>query len=131
MRPRSVPANGAGRAGPLRTTPIALLARRHAAMWASLFAPPDGAAISPRAQAVVDHLRRHGALFFDELVDGTGLLRSQLEEALAELVGAGLLASDSFGGLRALLVPARDRASPAGRRRRAAPPGMASRAAGR
>src|SRR6202011_3949161 len=63
---------------------------------------------------------RHGASFFDELVDGTGLLRPQVEEALAELVALGLVNSDSFGGLRALLVPS-DRRKPVagGRRRRA------------
>ena len=42
---------------------------------------------------------------------GTGLLRSQVEEALAELVALGLVTSDSFGGLRALLVPS-DRRQP-------------------
>ena len=79
----------------------------------------DGAHVSPRAQAVADHLRQHGASFFDELVDGTGLLRSQLEEALAELVAVGLVSSDSFGGLRALLVPSGERRPIAsGRRRR-------------
>ena len=51
-------------------------------------------------------------------MDGTGLLRSQVEEALAELVALGLVTSDSFGGLRALLVPS-DRAQ-ADRRRRVA-----------
>jgi ATP-dependent Lhr-like helicase len=120
MRPRNGGANGAT---PVRTTPIALLARRHAALWGSLFSPADVSSISPRAQAVADHIRRHGASFFDELVEGTGLLRSQVEEALGELVGAGLVNADSFGGLRALLVPARDR-SAAGRRRRRAPAGM-------
>ena len=48
---------------------------------------------------------RTGRVVFDELVDGTRLLRSQVEEALAELVALGLVTSDSFGGLRALLVP--------------------------
>jgi ATP-dependent Lhr-like helicase len=43
---------------------------------------------------------------------------------LAELVAAGLVSSDSFGGLRALLVPSRERRSIAGRRRRAKAPGM-------
>ncbi len=45
--------------------------------------------------------------------------RAQAEEALAELVALGLVNSDSFAGLRALLVPA-DRRRPAlgGRRRR-------------
>ena len=64
-------------------------------------------------------MRAHGASFFDELVAGTRLLRSQVEEALAELVALGMVNSDSFGGLRALLVPS-DRAQ-AVRRRHAAP----------
>jgi ATP-dependent Lhr-like helicase len=46
------------------------------------------------------------------------LLRSQLEEALAELVALGLVASDSFAGLRALLVPSAERRPIAGGRRR-------------
>jgi len=33
-----------------------------------------------------DCLAAHGALFFDELADATRLLRSKLEDALAELV---------------------------------------------
>jgi ATP-dependent Lhr-like helicase len=103
----------------LRTTPIVLLARRRAALWASLSTAADPAKSSPRAQAVADCLRQHGASFFDELMHGTGLLRSQLEEALAELVALGLATSDSFGGLRALLVPSSERRPIAiGRRRR-------------
>jgi ATP-dependent Lhr-like helicase len=43
----------------------------------------------------------HGALFSE----ASRLLRSQAEDALAELVALGLVTSDSFGGLRALLVP--------------------------
>jgi ATP-dependent Lhr-like helicase len=43
------------------------------------------------------------------LSEDCGLLRSQLEEAIAELVALGLVTSDSFGGLRALLVPSRHR----------------------
>jgi len=102
---------------PVRTTPITLLARRHAALWASLSATADAAALSSRAQTVADYIRQYGASFFDELVEGTGLLRPQLEEALAELVASGLVNSDSFAGLRALLVPADRRGG--GRRRRA------------
>jgi ATP-dependent Lhr-like helicase len=52
-------------------------------------------------------------------MDVSGLLRSQVEEALAELVALGLVTSDSFGGLRALLVPSSERRPSAnGRRRR-------------
>jgi ATP-dependent Lhr-like helicase len=48
-------------------------------------------------------------LFFDELTDCSHMLRTQVEEALAELVALGLVNSDSFGGLRALLVPSAQR----------------------
>jgi ATP-dependent Lhr-like helicase len=46
------------------------------------------------------------------------LLRSQAEDALAELVALGLVSSDSFGGLRALLVPSDRRKSFTGGTRR-------------
>jgi ATP-dependent Lhr-like helicase len=109
LRPR----NGGERgATPVRTTPITLLPRRHAALWASLSAAEETARPSSRAQAVVDFIRQYGASFFDELVEGTSLLRPQVEEALGELVGLGIVSSDSFAGLRALLR------KPAGGRRR-------------
>jgi ATP-dependent Lhr-like helicase len=121
--------NGSGRervATPVRTTPITLLARRHVAFWTSLCGQPGGAQPSARAQTVANCLREHGASFFDELVEATGLLRPQMEEALGELVALGLVNSDSFGGLRALLVPS-DRRKPftgAPRRRRVIAFGM-------
>jgi ATP-dependent Lhr-like helicase len=119
LKPRKGRPNGGERgAAPVRTTPITLLPRRHAPLWASL-APISGPAQpSGRAQTVADCIRKHGASFFDELVDCTGLLRPQVEEALAELVALGLVNSDSFGGLRALLVPSDRRKPAAGARRR-------------
>ena len=80
-----------------------MLARRHAGLWASLSPIEETACPSSRAQAVVEFIRQYGASFFDELVEGTGLLRPQVEEALGELVALGIVTSDSFGGLRALL----------------------------
>jgi ATP-dependent Lhr-like helicase len=69
---------------------------------------------------VADFIRDNGASFFDELADGTRLLRPQIEEALAELVALGLVNSDSFAGLRALLLPAdKRRHRHSGRRGRA------------
>jgi ATP-dependent Lhr-like helicase len=119
LRPRKGGTNGSdSRPSPVRTTPITLLARRRAALWASLSPGPDPSHLSPRAQAVAEFILQRGASFFDELMDGTGLLRSQTEEALAELVAAGLVSSDSFGGLRALLVPSGERRPIAGARRR-------------
>jgi len=105
--------------GPVRATPIVLLQRRNLALWNALGAaqnPPT--ALSSRAQAVADTLREHGASFFDELASTTRLLHTELEDALAELVAAGRINSDSFAGLRALLVPASRRPSPSRRRGR-------------
>jgi ATP-dependent Lhr-like helicase len=119
LTPRNGRANGAqGRTAPVRTTPITLLARRHAQQWASLSPPAETVSLSPRARAVADYIGENGASFFDELMQGTGILRSQVEEALAELVASGRVSSDSFGGLRALLVPSAERRPIAGGRRR-------------
>ena len=117
LRPRGGRANGEERSGasPVRTTPITLLARRHAPLWAALSPMPDAAQAGPHAQAVLGFIRDNGALFFDELADGTRLLRPQVEAALAELVALGLVNSDSFAGLRGLLMPADRRRG--GRRR--------------
>jgi ATP-dependent Lhr-like helicase len=54
-------------------------------------------------------LQNGGALFFSELVSRSGLLPSQVEEALSQLAAVGLVTSDSFDGLRALLVPSNKR----------------------
>jgi ATP-dependent Lhr-like helicase len=85
-------------------------------LWSALSPAPDPAQASPRAQAVIAVIREHGASFFDELAEGSGLLRPQVEEALGELVALGLVTSDSFAGMRALLLPDDKRRS---RRRRA------------
>ena len=71
---------------------------------------------------MAEHLRAHGASFYDEIVDGTGLLRTQVEDALAELVALGLATSDSFAGL-ARAADAVGEAQAV--RRRAAPPARA------
>ncbi len=118
----TVPGNTLGKtqAGPIRTTPVALLPRRFAPLWnRATPASPDveTATLSSRARAVASYLRNHGAAFYDEIVDGTGLLRTQAEEALAELVALGVASSDSFAGLRALLTPSEKRKPLGGRRR--------------
>jgi len=106
--------------GPVRATPIAFLLRAHRATWQAL-RPADGAPrLSAAAGAIAAYLRAHGASFFDELAAGAGLLRTQAETALGELVAAGLVHADSFSGLRALLLPADRRRAHGHRRRRAA-----------
>jgi ATP-dependent Lhr-like helicase len=118
LRPRQAAVSDR-KASPLRTTPIAILPRRHSGLWTSLSPQVDGGRPSPRAQLVADWIRQNGASFFLDLLEESGLLRSQLEEAVAELAALGLVTSDSFGGLRALLVPSRERrAHPRHRRRK-------------
>jgi ATP-dependent helicase Lhr and Lhr-like helicase len=110
LKPRIARSNGGnGRAGPVRSTPITLVARRHARHWNLLSGKADEASPSVRAQQVLEFLRQQGASFFDEIADGTGQLRTQVEEALAELVALGQVSCDSFAGLRALLVPSSER----------------------
>jgi ATP-dependent Lhr-like helicase len=65
--------------------------------------------LSASSQTVVDALAHGGALFFGELVRRSGLLPSQVEEALSQLAALGFVTSDSFDGLRALLVPSNKR----------------------
>jgi ATP-dependent helicase Lhr and Lhr-like helicase len=116
---RLAPRNGdPGRgAAPVRATPIALIARRHVRLWAALAPAPDPAHLTDKARAVAESLDREGAAFFDDIVENAHLLPTQVEEALAELVALGLVNSDSFNGLRALLVPADRRRRAAGGRR--------------
>jgi hypothetical protein len=76
------------------------LERRRASLWLSLADLPGGIPPSSQAQILLDRLSTHGALFFDELVDGTRMLRTQVEQ-----VAMGLVNLDSFGGLRACWYP--------------------------
>ena len=110
--------NGERAPSPVRTTPITLVSRRNLAAWTGLADPGNDTALTARARLLAEYLAEHGASFFDEMVEGTGLLRTQVEEALAELVAQGLVNADSFGGLRALLVPSDRRRSLDGQKRR-------------
>jgi len=118
----TVPNGSSGSPGPIRTTPVTLLPRRTAALWTRAAPPPRGEPVlGSRAHKVAEHLRTHGASFFDEIVDATGLLRTQVEDALAELTAQGQVSSDSFSGLRALLTPSDKRKRfGAGKKRRSA-----------
>ncbi|HKB08001.1 MAG TPA: ATP-dependent DNA helicase, partial [Candidatus Polarisedimenticolia bacterium] len=92
--------------GPVRATPIALLSRGNLSHWASLARRPDGGpALSSDASTVFDLLTSRGALFFDEIASQSGLLKTRIENALAELVAIGAVTSDGYTGLRALLTP--------------------------
>ncbi|MDW3715644.1 MULTISPECIES: DEAD/DEAH box helicase [unclassified Pseudomonas] len=100
----AAPARAAG--GPLRSTPILLLPRKSQGLWRACVGTAVVAEPSPRAERVREVLAGQGALFFDELLEETRLLRSELEDCLGELVALGLVSADSFAGLRSLLMPA-------------------------
>ena len=102
----SAPQNPNARAvAPLRTSPIALYQRDNLQDWLHLAQADSKAELSVVSRTVFDVLASGGALFFTELVRRTGLLPSQVEEALSQLAAIGFATSDSFDGLRALLVP--------------------------
>jgi ATP-dependent helicase Lhr and Lhr-like helicase len=97
-----------GIAGPIKSTPIAVFLREHADDWLPDRVEPAGQ-LSSYAQSVYEALERRGASFFHELVVSSGLIPTQVEQALGELAGAGLVTSDSFAGLRALITPSNKR----------------------
>ncbi len=107
--------------GPVRTTPISLINRRDAPLWNALFPATvrEQLTLSHSAQALLDYLSASGASFFADIVEGTGLLRSQVEDALGELVACGLVTADSYAGMRALLTPSNRKTNAAKRRGKA------------
>jgi len=95
---------------PVRTTPITLVERDALVHWQAHGEEPaadDG--LSPRALKILACLRAHGASFFDDLLHDTGLLRSDVESGLGELVSRGRVSSDSFAGVRVLVTSKRRR----------------------
>ena len=111
------------RVGSLRATPLVLLPRARLAAWSALAGRDDDAlaTLTTRARRVVDHLVKHGASFFDDLLAGTHLLQTELEDALAECVARGRVHCDSFAGLRALLPPPSKRPATSARQGRRRP----------
>ena len=121
----TTPQRTGGATGPIRSTSIALFLREHAESWISADSASE-LQLSGYAERVREVLQQRGASFFHELVARSGLLPTQVEQALSELAGTGLITSDSFAGLRALITPSSKRKplSGARRRHRTAPHGI-------
>ncbi len=108
---------------PVRNTPIALLRRKNFPIWNWAFPQPsaNGLEFSETTRTVHEYLVARGASFFLDIVEGTKLLRAQVEESLGELVANGLVVSDSFTGLRALLTPSSRKTQAAAKRKHRQP----------
>ncbi len=94
--------------GLAKSTPVSLVRRENLDIWKTLamtqVVGQELQSTSRLARRIEEDLQQFGASFFDQIQSRTGLLRAQLEEGLAELVSLGRLSSDSFTGLRALLI---------------------------
>ena len=90
-------------------TPIALFVREHANAWRTLREPGEEPPLSEAARSVLGELRSRGASFFADLAAAGELDADQLRQAIGTLVACGLVTSDGFSGLRALVWAARGR----------------------
>ncbi|MGA8534801.1 MAG: DEAD/DEAH box helicase [Candidatus Tumulicola sp.] len=91
------------RVRPTKLAPIALLARSAAE---ELIARDDGFApegLSQAAREVLAAIEARGAPFFTEIVRATKRMPAEVEEALWQLVAAGLVTADGFDALRSLI----------------------------
>jgi ATP-dependent helicase Lhr and Lhr-like helicase len=95
-------------------TPVALFIREHADAWQALRASSDvdpTVRLNDNARRILDVLRTRGASFFGDLRSACGLTLDDTRLALGMLVATGLVASDGFSGLRALIKRASNRFS--------------------
>jgi ATP-dependent Lhr-like helicase len=102
--PRREAREEASYAAMTRAMPLSL-ARRDDLPW---LLPPDRPASDPAdgsgAHAVLDGLKRHGALFLPELRGVTKLAPDAVQEALRELASLGRITADAFSAVRAIVA---------------------------
>ena len=85
-------------------TPLAIVPRADIRHWFA--SQRDTEEISgSSATKVFGLLDRHGAMFTSDLERESGLLRPQLEQALKNLIAAGVVTADAFSPVRWLLRP--------------------------
>ena len=92
--------------------PVSVYIRESVQHWYDGLAKKPDVTLSKSTQHLKTILDQSGACFYDDLKNASRMLPAQLETALAELVGAGLITCDSFEGFRALLVPQSRRQAP-------------------
>ncbi len=107
----------ARRVRPTKLAPIALFDREDLASLCVTRAENGNVALSSASSEVLAEIERRGAPFFADIVRGTKRLPSEVEEALWQLVAAGLVTADGFDALRSL-IDAKRRLGEKGRRAR-------------
>lgn len=90
---------------PIRTTPITFIRRENLKYHQSNQQNEVIASLSVHARNIFHLLIADGAQFFYQLEEKSKLFQSQVEDALTELISVGMITSDSFTGLRTLLIP--------------------------
>ncbi|MBV8148601.1 MAG: DEAD/DEAH box helicase, partial [Candidatus Eremiobacteraeota bacterium] len=90
------------RVRPTKLAPIALFTRADAHELI-VRAPAEPRGLSHAARDVLAEIDRRGAPFFMEIVRGSKRLPAEVEEALWQLVAAGLVSADGFDALRSLI----------------------------
>ena len=104
--------DGAESPGLVPATPIALFVRDHAEAWRAAAQHAAEPPLTADSQRVLGTLHSRGASFFADLASACELDAGQLRAALGTLVACGLVTSDGFSGVRALLSAARGQGHP-------------------
>jgi ATP-dependent Lhr-like helicase len=111
-------ASGKRRVIPTSVAPITFFIREEAD-WMAASTPareqPASRGLSQGARQVFEFLNQRGASFFADMVRGTGMLKSEVETSLWELVAAGVITADGFDNLRSLIDPKRRAGQGSGR----------------
>jgi ATP-dependent Lhr-like helicase len=97
------------RQSPGRAAPISFVMREDLGHFLTERGP--NVPLSTGARDALGYLEKHGASFLADIARGSGLLKIRAEQALWELVAAGLVTGDGIAGLRVLLMPETKRQS--------------------
>ncbi|MBI1309985.1 hypothetical protein GC176_01670 [bacterium] len=105
------------RSGVTRVVPVSIFLRSDQD-WLTAASPlSDDVALTATAQATVELLASSGATFASDLQQRLGLTGGTFQDVLGELLTAGVLTADGFGGLRSLLAEKGNTTSSLSRRR--------------
>ncbi len=91
------------RSAPSRSAPLTLMLRADSAWLRAAALSAEPPALGPIAARVRDYLASTGASFLGDLVAAIDAPPDEVEDALWELVGAGIATADGFASLRVLV----------------------------